>query len=50
MREFALEVWAFTRERKKYWLTPIVVVMMLFGALIVATQGSSIAPFIYMLW
>jgi hypothetical protein len=47
MGEFALELWAFMRERKKFWLLPIVVVLLLFGALIVLTQGSAVAPFIY---
>jgi len=41
------ELWAFMRERKKWWLGPIVLVLVLFGALIVFTQGSAVAPFIY---
>ena len=41
------EFWEFLRERKKYWLLPIVIVLALFGALIVLSQGSAIAPFIY---
>jgi Family of unknown function (DUF5989) len=41
------ELWAFMRERKKWWLGPIVIVLVLFGALIVFTQGSAVAPFIY---
>ncbi|MFN8544406.1 MAG: DUF5989 family protein [Candidatus Binatia bacterium] len=41
------EVWAFMKVRKKWWLGPIMVVLLLFGALIVLTQGSAIAPFIY---
>ncbi len=40
----------FMRERKKFWLAPIIVVMLLLGALIVLTQGSAIAPFIYTLF
>jgi len=44
---FLKEIWAFMRERKKYWLLPIMVMMVIFGALIVLTQGSAIAPFIY---
>ena len=44
------ELWAFMRERKKFWLLPIVLVLMLLGALIVLTQGSAIAPFIYTLF
>ena len=50
MGEFVLELWAFMRERKKFWLLPIVIVLMLFGALIVFTQGSAVAPFIYTLF
>jgi len=50
MGEFALELWAFMRERKKFWMLPIVLVLLLFGALIVFTQGSAVAPFIYTLF
>jgi len=50
MGEFILELWAFMRERKKFWLLPIVVVLLLFGGLIVLTQGSAVAPFIYTLF
>ena len=42
-----LEFWEFLKVRKKYWLAPIVVFLMLLGALIVLTEGSAIAPFIY---
>ena len=41
------ELWSFMRVRKKYWMLPIFVMMMLFGGLIVLTQGSAIAPFMY---
>lgn len=41
------EFWDFLRQRKKWWLAPIVIVLALFGALIVFTQGSAVAPFIY---
>ena len=41
------ELWAFMRERKKWWLLPMVAVMLLVGALIVFAQGSALAPFIY---
>ena len=41
------ELWSFMRVRKKYWMLPILVVMLLFGGLIVLTQGSAVAPFIY---
>ena len=45
-----LEFWEFARIRKRYWLLPIVVVMLLFSALIVFTESSSILPFIYALF
>jgi len=44
------EFWAFLRVRKKWWLGPIVLVLALFGLLIVVTQGSVVAPFIYTLF
>jgi hypothetical protein len=44
------ELWTFLRTRKKFWLTPIVVVLLAFGGLIVLVQGSAIAPFIYTLF
>tara|TARA_B100001057_G_scaffold472242_1_gene535335 strand:- start:1975 stop:2127 length:153 start_codon:yes stop_codon:yes gene_type:complete len=47
MINFFIEFWDFLRERKKYWLIPIVIVLGLFGALIVLSQGSAVAPFIY---
>jgi hypothetical protein len=47
---FIQELWAFLRIRKKFWLLPIVLVMALFGALIVLSQGSAVAPFIYTLF
>ena len=50
MIEFAIELWDFMKERKKFWLLPIVVVLMLLGSLIVMTQGSAVAPFIYTLF
>jgi len=50
MREFVIELWAFMKERKKFWLLPILVVLLLFGTLIVLTQGSAVAPFIYTLF
>jgi hypothetical protein len=50
MGEFVLELWAFMRERKKFWLLPIIVILMAFGALVVLTQGSAIAPFVYTLF
>jgi uncharacterized protein DUF5989 len=47
---FLAELWAFLRVRKKFWLLPIVIVMLLMGALLVLAQGSAIAPFIYTLF
>ena len=45
-----LDFWAFLRQEKKYWLVPIVVMFVLFGLLIVLSQSSAIAPFIYTLF
>jgi competence protein ComGC len=50
MGEFVAELWAFMTERKKFWLLPIVLVLMLFSVLIVFTQGSALAPFVYTLF
>jgi hypothetical protein len=47
---FIKELWNFMRIRKKFWLLPIFLVMALFGALIVLSQGSAVAPFIYTLF
>ena len=47
MISFIKEFWDFLKERKKYWLFPIIIVLALFGILIVLSQGSSVAPFIY---
>ncbi|MDH5232549.1 MAG: DUF5989 family protein [Gammaproteobacteria bacterium] len=47
---FFLELWEFMRERKKFWLAPIILVLFVFGGLIVLTQGSAVAPFIYTLF
>ncbi len=41
------DLWDFLKVRKKYWLAPLIIVLLLMGALIVFTQGSVIAPFIY---
>ncbi len=48
--DFLLELLRFLRTRKKFWLVPLLVLMALFGGLIVLTQGSAIAPFIYTLF
>jgi len=50
MIELLRDLWAFMRERKKFWLAPIIVVLVLLGALIVLGQGSAVAPFIYTLF
>jgi hypothetical protein len=47
---FLKELWRFMRFRKKFWLLPIVLMMALFGAIIVLTQGSAVAPFVYTLF
>ena len=47
MLSFVREFWDFLKERKKYWLLPIILVLALFGILIVLSQGSAVAPFIY---
>ena len=44
---FLNELWLFMRVRKKFWLLPILVMMLLFGGLIILTHGSAVAPFIY---
>lgn len=48
--EFMRELWAFMKVRKKFWLLPIILVLLTLGALIVLTQGSAVAPFIYTLF
>jgi hypothetical protein len=50
MIEFLTDLWDFMRERKKFWLAPIILVMLLLGVLIVVAQGSAVAPFIYTLF
>jgi hypothetical protein len=47
MGSFLGELWAFMKARRKFWMIPIFLVMVLFGALIVFSHGSAIAPFIY---
>lgn len=44
---FLRELWLFMRERKKYWLLPVLVMMTVLGGLVVLTKGSAVAPFIY---
>ncbi len=50
MLDLLKDLWAFMKERKKFWLLPIIIILLLFGALIILTQGSAIAPFIYTLF
>jgi hypothetical protein len=47
---FASEFWDFLRARKKYWLAPILVMLLVLGGLVFLTQGSAVAPFIYALF
>ena len=47
MFEFFKEFWDFLKVRKKYWLLPILIVLALFGSLILLSQGTAVAPFIY---
>ena len=48
--DFMKDLWAFMRVRKKFWMAPIIIVLVLLGALIVLAEGSAIAPFIYTLF
>ena len=50
MGDFIQELWAFMKERKKFWLLPIILVLVLLGSLIGLTQGSDAAPLIYTLF
>ncbi|MBN1587821.1 MAG: hypothetical protein JW937_10405 [Candidatus Omnitrophica bacterium] len=49
-QSFLREFWNFMKIRKRYWLTPMVVVLLLLGTLVVLTEGSAVAPFIYALF
>ena len=48
--DFLKDMWGFLRERKKYWMLPLLITLVLLGVLLVLAQGSSIAPFIYTLF
>ena len=48
--EFFKDLWDFMRERKKFWLAPIIIVLLLLGGLIVLTEGTAVAPFVYTLF
>ena len=50
MIELLKDLWGFMRERKKFWLAPIIIVLLLIGTLLILAQGSAIAPFIYTLF
>ena len=50
MLDLLKDLWGFMRVRKKFWLVPVIVIMLLLGALVVLTQGSAVAPFIYTLF
>jgi hypothetical protein len=50
MLDLLKDLWAFMKVRKKFWLAPIIIILLLLGALIVLSQGSAIAPFIYTLF
>lgn len=47
---FIKELWAFLRARKKLWLAPLIIVMLVIGGLLLLAQGSVVAPFIYTLF
>lgn len=50
MIELIKDLWGFMRVRKKFWLAPIIIIMLLLGTLLVLAQGSAVAPFIYTLF
>jgi hypothetical protein len=48
--DFLVELWRFLRVRKKFWMLPIFIMMVIFGGLVLLTKGSAVAPFIYTLF
>jgi hypothetical protein len=48
--DFLAELWRFMRVRKKFWLLPVFIMMMVFGGLVLLTKGSAVAPFVYTLF
>jgi len=48
--DFLTDMWGFLKDRKKFWLLPLIVIILMFGALMVFASGSAIAPFIYTLF
>ena len=50
MLDLLIDLWGFMKARKKFWLAPIIIILLLLGSLIVLSQGSAVAPFIYTLF
>ena len=50
MIDLLKDLWGFMKVRKKFWLAPIIIILLLLGALVVLSQGSAVAPFIYTLF
>lgn len=50
MKDFLLELWQFVRSRRKYWIVPLLVILLIAGGLLVLAKGSVVAPFIYTLF
>ena len=50
MLDLLKDLWGFMKERKKFWLAPVILVLLLLGGLLVLAQGSAVAPFIYTLF
>lgn len=50
MLDLLKDLWGFLRERKKFWLAPLIIILVLLGGLLVLAQGSAVAPFIYTLF
>lgn len=48
--EFLIDLWGFLKERKKFWLLPVIVLTMFFGAIFVLTSGTAVTPFLYSLF
>jgi len=48
--DFLVELWRFMRVRKKFWLVPVLIMMVIFGGLVMLTKGSAVAPFVYTLF
>jgi len=50
MIDLLIDLWGFMKERKKYWLAPIIIMMLLLGSILIFAEGSAVAPFIYTLF